>query len=726
MAENEIFKSGKMSVDVAPRTVGILKTSIQFSTQDQGTAKLIFSLSKDGLPLPLSSAATAKIFLRMADGSVFEKTVSIVDQINGKLEYVLEEEVSHPGLAKGELNINYANGQALSVCKFSFNIDASLMDQDIVPLAEYYVKGFNTLQSDIEQRAAVINETVDEMKLKVDEFESTAVTLDPRLTTVEEKVATATVQLADTVNSKVEVVNIKEQFGAVAGAADNTQSFLNAATYAKANGMALYLPKGNYTCASDVIIDGIKHIILDGTVSLATGKVLDISYDSYIAPCNWKITNVAGGLLRISGLNSSKIEIIKAKELELYAHGDIPKKEFMAYNTFTLGKIDTFRLFSEGVKDGWINENKFFGGRISNITFDGNFHHDNNIFYGTMLEGFTMTINRGISNFFYDVRMEGTNSITFGPGTSDNVIYRSWIENPNMYLRDTSGVTFTNNGFNNQVVSNLDIFHKKEVVYNVDSRSNNYPLSAFTRNQNDLTVESSGKVFYETDLIELNNPIGLVLKSDKSLFYISAYAYDANKVLLTTQQTNFIGMAGFAFYSGTGAYTFDTNVGISNTGVPLFPNGVVKYIKYRVRTGDGVTGQSFNYLKLIKIESNVSQTTMKVISPIKQWTHTAMPTKGYWEVTDEPVYNSVPTAGGKMGWKCLTTGTLNSLAWAATTAYTVGQKVNANGKVYEVTIAGTSGSTAPSHTTGTATDGTVTWKYLSALGLLKPFGVIDV
>ncbi|KWW17965.1 hypothetical protein AS888_20865 [Peribacillus simplex] len=210
MAENEIFKSGKMSVDVAPRTVGILKTSIQFSTQDQGTAKLIFSLSKDGLPLPLSSAATAKIFLRMADGSVFEKIVSIVDQIHGKLEYVLEEEISHPGLAKGELNINYANGQALSVCKFSFNIDASLMDQDIVPLAEYYVKNFNTLQTDIEERAAVINDTVDELQEKVDGFETTAITLDPRLKTVEGKVTTVTAQLAETMNFLSELgINIK-------------------------------------------------------------------------------------------------------------------------------------------------------------------------------------------------------------------------------------------------------------------------------------------------------------------------------------------------------------------------------------------------------------------------------------------------------------------------------------------------------------------------------------
>lgn len=173
MAGNEIFKSGKISGDIAPRTVGILKTSIQFSTQDPGTAKLIFSLSKDGLPLSLSSVATGKVFLRMADGSVFEKNVTIVDQLNGKIEYVLQDETSHPGLAKGELDIYYTNGQAMSVCKFSCNIDASLKDQNIVLLVEYYMKDFNTLKTDIEQRAVEINAAVDEMRTKVDQFEST-------------------------------------------------------------------------------------------------------------------------------------------------------------------------------------------------------------------------------------------------------------------------------------------------------------------------------------------------------------------------------------------------------------------------------------------------------------------------------------------------------------------------------------------------------------------------
>lgn len=58
-------------------------------------------------------------------------------------------------------------------------------------------------------------------------------------------------------------------------------------------------------------------------------------------------------------------------------------------------------------------------------------------------------------------------------------------------------------------------------------------------------------------------------------------------------------------------------------------------------------------------------------------------------------------------------------AWVATTAYTVGTLVYANGNVYICTVAGTSGSTAPSHTSGIATDGTVTWSYKRAYGAGK-------
>lgn len=49
--------------------------------------------------------------------------------------------------------------------------------------------------------------------------------------------------------------------------------------------------------------------------------------------------------------------------------------------------------------------------------------------------------------------------------------------------------------------------------------------------------------------------------------------------------------------------------------------------------------------------------------------------------------------------------------WVASTAYSLGDIRSGNGYVYRVTTAGTSGSTRPSVTSGTETDGTVVWTY---------------
>ena len=54
----------------------------------------------------------------------------------------------------------------------------------------------------------------------------------------------------------------------------------------------------------------------------------------------------------------------------------------------------------------------------------------------------------------------------------------------------------------------------------------------------------------------------------------------------------------------------------------------------------------------------------------------------------------------------------NASVWAATTAYALNAYVYANNRVYRADTAGTSGSTPPSHTSGTASDGTVVWMYI--------------
>ena len=57
----------------------------------------------------------------------------------------------------------------------------------------------------------------------------------------------------------------------------------------------------------------------------------------------------------------------------------------------------------------------------------------------------------------------------------------------------------------------------------------------------------------------------------------------------------------------------------------------------------------------------------------------------------------------------------NLAAWAATTAYSLGQRVVNGGNIYEVITAGTSaGSGGPTGTAADITDGTVHWKYVAA------------
>lgn len=91
----------------------------------------------------------------------------------------------------------------------------------------------------------------------------------------------------------------------------------------------------------------------------------------------------------------------------------------------------------------------------------------------------------------------------------------------------------------------------------------------------------------------------------------------------------------------------------------------------------------------------------------------------------ELLYNSVPTAGGYIGWVCIATGTANNSAWIANKEYLINSLVNSNGKVYKCIVAGTSGIIAPSHTNSTATDGSVTWQYVDNLAVFKTFGLIS-
>ena len=166
-----IRKNGPLDFDVNAYTSSSVSTSINFWTQDRQTARLVFKLSKDGVPLPLA-AVTGKLVLVMSDGSRFIRDVTVVDRMNGHAEYVLsDQEIKHYGNVQAELNLYYANDQSMSVHQFSFNISKSLIDQDIVPITEYYVDEFEALRAKINELYEESIQTIKELRDKFEDLE---------------------------------------------------------------------------------------------------------------------------------------------------------------------------------------------------------------------------------------------------------------------------------------------------------------------------------------------------------------------------------------------------------------------------------------------------------------------------------------------------------------------------------------------------------------------------
>ncbi|MCY7954799.1 phage baseplate upper protein [Bacillus licheniformis] len=168
-----IYKDSEVHFDINSQIKRSISANIQFSTQDIDTAKLTFSLTKDGVPLPISQATHGKLFMRFADGSKFYVNTEVHDALGGVIFYVLTpEQVTHYGTVQAELYVNYDNGQKLSVHKFSFEIDRALVDQGIAPVAEYYIDDFESLKAVIQEMADDAEQVLAELQKKFENLDN--------------------------------------------------------------------------------------------------------------------------------------------------------------------------------------------------------------------------------------------------------------------------------------------------------------------------------------------------------------------------------------------------------------------------------------------------------------------------------------------------------------------------------------------------------------------------
>ncbi|WP_342412165.1 phage baseplate upper protein [Bacillus sp. FSL K6-1560] len=166
-----IFRQSTLNFDITSYSQAVIRTNIQMSTQDKGTAKLIFKLTKNGVSLPLSGVNLV-LTMFFSDGSRSDRSLSIVDKINGIAEYVLSnDEIKHYGKVEAVLNLYYVNKQALSAHEFTFEIVRNLVDRDIVPVAEYYIDEFEKLKVMINKLYDETIQTIEDLRKKFEDLE---------------------------------------------------------------------------------------------------------------------------------------------------------------------------------------------------------------------------------------------------------------------------------------------------------------------------------------------------------------------------------------------------------------------------------------------------------------------------------------------------------------------------------------------------------------------------
>lgn len=89
-----------------------------------------------------------------------------------------------------------------------------------------------------------------------------------------------------------------------------------------------------------------------------------------------------------------------------------------------------------------------------------------------------------------------------------------------------------------------------------------------------------------------------------------------------------------------------------------------------------------------------------------------------WKWTDAQIHitetPSSAEAGYVYGFEYQSKTWVRPQKWAEGSSYSTGTKVWHNGNRYSAVATGTAGSTAPTHTTGSASDGGVTWTYISS------------
>lgn len=316
-----------------------------------------------------------------------------------------------------------------------------------------------------------------------------------------------------------------EMFGAIGdGVADDTEAFQNAIKYCEENNAPLFIQNNTYK-VSRVTISDVTNIKIEGVIKAS--KYIEIKENPHNAyHSNIDIYSILGEL-RLSGLNSAIVKINKCNALKLFSVDG--SNDFTAYSSFYLGDITNLTIHTEN--SGWINENIFIGGRISNLIIEGSLSPEDNLFIKPMFENATINIANGYRNRFENCRLEGNNTIKCGEGTFGNIFEKTYFTVPElMYAKHQMFDISWNDSGDNVFIRETGT--KSVNLISINKYNNPYNLPVVNDRIEPVTVWAR---LFISDIVPIPNTnfcIEFINPSKK--VSVELRFYDDNKNLLNT------------------------------------------------------------------------------------------------------------------------------------------------------------------------------------------------
>ena len=208
-----MLKQANLSFSVAAQSFGDDVTSIQFSTQDKNTAKLIFTIKEGKQPLNLTDVE-GTVDLVMGDKSIFEDNkATVTAPLDGKLEYTITaDQIRHPGRARGELQLIGKDGQSIGGFRFNFTVKKALVDEYAGPVKDYYVNDLEAVKQEVKKKAESTATEMDNLIAEIEEtaesiqdFDVVRVDMELREKATKQEVQQVTARLTET-NQRIEQI----------------------------------------------------------------------------------------------------------------------------------------------------------------------------------------------------------------------------------------------------------------------------------------------------------------------------------------------------------------------------------------------------------------------------------------------------------------------------------------------------------------------------------------